>query len=306
MDDELGAAGQGLGRGGVHVADDHVGPEALLAQRVGPAVDPDEHRLDVADVGPQGAQVAAVVDPAHDDQARPVAEGGLEARQLDLAGQQLALLDHVLDGVASERVERLADLAARRVVAVADLRGVLHAALGDQLLAAPDPAAAHLDAVAVAQALEEAVVGQVDEVDAGLDDEQRPEVGIGAARRRAAVEDRAHADGDEVLGRDAVEVLVVDDRDVAGREVLGEDLSAPAEPRGAGDRALRDTGALVGGGTGRRARHGGHGGRVYAGARTSPPSRPPSGPRPSRPACRAFRAARAGGPPSRVESPRPW
>ena len=68
---------------GVHVADDHVRREALLEQRVRAAVDADEHRAHVADVRAQRAQVALVVDAAHDDQRGPVAEVGVEARQLD-------------------------------------------------------------------------------------------------------------------------------------------------------------------------------------------------------------------------------
>ena len=61
------------------------GLKPCLEDRVGAAVDADEHRLDVADVGPQRAQVALVVDAAHDDQHRAVAEVGVEARQLELA-----------------------------------------------------------------------------------------------------------------------------------------------------------------------------------------------------------------------------
>ena len=83
VDDQLGAAAQRRLRGGVHVADDHVRLEAFLEQRVGAAVDADEHGLEVADVGPQRLDVALVVDAAHDDQRRPVAEVGVEARQLD-------------------------------------------------------------------------------------------------------------------------------------------------------------------------------------------------------------------------------
>ena len=132
VDDELGAAAQRRLAGGVHVADDHVGLEALLEQRVGAAVDGDDPRLDVADVRAQHAQVLLVVDAAHDDQRRAVAEVGVEARQVDAPRQQLALLEHVLDRVLRERLERVADLAPALVGGGAHGGGLLHLAAGER------------------------------------------------------------------------------------------------------------------------------------------------------------------------------
>ena len=87
------------------------GRQARLQQRVGGAVDGDDHGPPVADERAQRAQVALVADAAHDHQRRAVAEVGGEARHLDPAGEQLALLAHVLDRVVREALERLADLA---------------------------------------------------------------------------------------------------------------------------------------------------------------------------------------------------
>ena len=56
VDDDLGAAAQRVVADRVHVPDDHVGPVAGLEQRVGAAVDADEHRAVVADVGAQGCR----------------------------------------------------------------------------------------------------------------------------------------------------------------------------------------------------------------------------------------------------------
>ncbi len=92
MDDQLRAATQRLVAGGVHVADDHVRREALGAQRVGPAVDGDEHRAHVANVGTQDAQVLLMLDTAHDDERGAVAEARGQLGQLDAAGQELALV----------------------------------------------------------------------------------------------------------------------------------------------------------------------------------------------------------------------
>ena len=60
----------------------------------------------------QRAQVASVADAADHDERGAVAEVGAEARQLDPAREQLALLAHVLDRVDGEALERLVDLAA--------------------------------------------------------------------------------------------------------------------------------------------------------------------------------------------------
>ena len=131
--DELGAAAQRRLAGGVHVADDHVRGQARLEQRVGAAVDGDDHRAHVPDERPQRPQVALVVDAAHDDERGAVAEVGREARQLDPAGQQLALLAHVLDRVAREALERLADLRRLASVSARTRSQVEHLAAGEQL-----------------------------------------------------------------------------------------------------------------------------------------------------------------------------
>jgi len=100
-----------------------------------------------------------------------------------------------------------------------------------QLAVAPDLGAADLDVLAALRASKEAVVGQVDEVDARLDEQQRAHVRIGAARRAPAVQHGGDARGDEILGGDAVEVVVVDDRDLAGaRRLVSTSCGGRARP----------------------------------------------------------------------------
>ncbi len=137
--DELSAAAQRSLAGGVHVADDHVRLQPLLQQRVGTAVDGDDHGTHVADEGAQRPQVALVADAAHDDERGAVAEVGGEARQLDSAGEQLALLAHVLDRVVREALERLPDLLAAQLRFGAHALEVEHLTAGEQL-----PLAQHL------------------------------------------------------------------------------------------------------------------------------------------------------------------
>ena len=86
--------------------------------------------------------------------------------------------------------------------------------------------------------VEQRVVGQVDEQDARFDEQLRAQVRIGARRGRAAVEHRRHARRDQLLGGDAVDVLVVDQRDVAAHEVVDQQLRPAARAHRAADRAL--------------------------------------------------------------------
>ena len=109
VDDQLGAAVQGRVRGRVHVAEDHVGLQALLERPVGAAVDADDERADVADVGAQRLDVAPVAVAADDDQDLAVAEAGPGRRELDRAGQQVGLAAHVGDRVLGEFGQRLVD-----------------------------------------------------------------------------------------------------------------------------------------------------------------------------------------------------
>ena len=81
-------------------------------QRVGAAVDPDEHRLEVADVRPDDPQVALVAGPARDDQRVPVAEPRLQRREVDPLGQQAALVAQVLHRVLGELRQRFGHAAA--------------------------------------------------------------------------------------------------------------------------------------------------------------------------------------------------
>ena len=109
VDDQLGAAGERGVRGRVHVAEDHVRLQPRLQHPVGAAVDGDDQRPHVADVGAQGFQVAPVALAADDDQDVPVAEGDAGRREVDRAGEDVGLLADVLDRVFGELGEDLVD-----------------------------------------------------------------------------------------------------------------------------------------------------------------------------------------------------
>ena len=241
----------------VEVADDDVGLEADVEQRVGAAVDADEHRLVLAQVGLQRLEVALVVVPAHDDHRVPALDLRAQRRQLDRLERDLRLLADVLERVLGELLELVADVGPRRLHrasmtsatsrtcprAISELVARHHAVgldvhdltLGDRHHLGPDV---------------------VDERDARLDDPDRPAVRVPARDRRRRVDHRAHAGGDEALGRDPVDVGVVDHRDLAGLHPPGEVLRPLVHP---GDRldgdALRARAGRRGALIRRRPRH---------------------------------------------------
>ena len=109
----------------VEVADDDVGLEPHLEQRVGATVDGDEHRLVLLDVRPQRAQVVAVVVAAHDDDRVPAADIDVERRELERLERELRFALHVLERVLGEVPQLDADHLPRVVHArfdVVDLR----------------------------------------------------------------------------------------------------------------------------------------------------------------------------------------
>ena len=223
--DELGAAAKRLLAGRVHVADDHVGRQAHLQQRLGAAVDGDDHRPLVADERPQRAQVALVLDAAHDERA----SSGRGSRWQSAAAR------------SARRAARAPRACARSCCARSAPAPRRSPCAGRRSRRAPSPRPEHLatcQQLAPAQhlarrclrgafgdarpagrrrrqRLEQPVVGQVHEQHARFDEQLRAHVGIGPRRGRVAVEHRRDACRHQLLGGDPVEILVVDQRDVA-------------------------------------------------------------------------------------------
>ena len=149
--DHLGAAAQHVVGDRVHVADDHVGGVAGLDQRVGAAVDADQHRLVLVDVRPQDVEVVLVVVAAHHDQHVPAGDPGLHLGHADAVEQQVALLLEVVHRVRRERLElhrqALAGVGHRGGHGV----GVLPDPGGDRLAAEQHGVALDADQVALVQ-----------------------------------------------------------------------------------------------------------------------------------------------------------
>ncbi len=240
MHDELRAATQRRLARRVHVPDDHPRGQPCLEQRVRTAVDRDEHWAHVANERPQRAQVALMIDAAHDHERRAIAKVRREPRQVDPAGQQFALLAHVLDRVVRKALQCLADLAPARLGLGAHPRQVEHLAAGHEpAVDAQHLLVAHRDRLAVGEPLEQRIVGQIHKMDARFDQQLRSQIRVGAAAGGAAVEHRHGARRDQLLGRYAVDVEVIDHRYVTALQMAHEQLRAPAHPRRTGHGAPR-------------------------------------------------------------------
>ena len=181
VDEDLGAGAQRAVRDRVHVADDHVGLEPGLEQRVGAAVDRDQHGLEVADVRADDPQVALVPGPARDDERVPVAEARLERREVDALREQAPLVAQVAHRVLGERLERLGHAALLRDQRAVELACLQHAPRREARAVAEDAAAAHGELLAVATPVEQLGAGRVDQPDAAADERERAGVREAAA-----------------------------------------------------------------------------------------------------------------------------
>ena len=239
MHDQLGTAGQGRVGDGVHVPDDEVRPVARFEQGVGAAVHADEDRSVLPDVRTQRDDVLLVVVAADHDQDLATLEVGLDVGNAHAVEQEVAFLAEVLHGVARERLE----------LGGQPRTGLLHRgrhgfrrlldALGHDVAPAVERLGVQAYGVALAQPTEHVRAYVVDQGDAGVDQDLRPEVGVAPADARRDVHDCGDAAAHERLGADPVQVDVVDDGDVAGLEALGEVLGPPVDANGAADAGER-------------------------------------------------------------------
>jgi hypothetical protein len=232
--DDLGTAAQDVVAHRVHVADDHVRSVAGLDERVGTAVDPDQHRPVVPDVGPQRLQVLLVVVAADDDQHVPALDLGGHVRDADAVEQQRALALHVLHRVGGEGLQLDRQPGPRLGHRLGDrLRGLLGALGEDGAVLQQQPVAVDADRRPLLDRRQHVLADAVDERDAGVDEDLGAEVGVAARRAGRGVDHRGHPAGDQRVGAHPVDVDVVDDRDVPGAQPLGEVLGAAVQPHGA-------------------------------------------------------------------------
>ena len=189
--------------------------EPDLAQRVRAAVDGDEHRPEVADVRAHHAEVGLVARPPRDDERVPVAEPGAERRHVD-PGRERRPPPRGGGRACSRRTPRArarrgsaarrAPPAGRPPRAPSPRRAASRSARSRR----PRSAAGRRPRARSKSAR----AGRVDQPDPRADELERPGVREPPGRRGRDVDDGADARLGELLGGDAVDVGVVDDRDV--------------------------------------------------------------------------------------------
>ena len=104
------------------------------------------------------------------------------------------------------------------------------------LLADEDGVSLDPHVYALMQRPEQIFAEVVHQRDAGVHQCFGPEIRVAAGDGRLRVEYGGHTDRDQRVGRDTVDVHVVDDRDVTGAQATDQALGTPVKPYGAADR----------------------------------------------------------------------
>jgi len=225
--DDLRPAPESCVRDRVHVSDDEVRTMPSLEQRVGPTVDADQDGPILTDIGPQRLQVVLVViAPNHHEGVTAVQHRG-DVGNPHAIEQQLAFAPEVLHRVGRERLE----LDRKPCPCVghggSDHVVVEKAALGHDHLTHVEGASVKTGALPVPQLEHHVLADVVDQRHACVHQDLWPKVRVAPGDRRRGVDHRHRLAGEQSLSADLVEVLMVDDRNVAGLEPLGQLLGAP-------------------------------------------------------------------------------
>ena len=215
VDDQLRAAAERAVGGAVHVAEDDVGLHAGLDHGVRAAVDGDDQRLDVADVGVERREVLAVGRPADDDQDLAAVEAdrgrgsGISPESRPLSSRTCSIVFIAKSAIAASIRERCS--ARRRSRSPTEGRAPSASVRPASRTSPPSSSTSR-----PGEHVEEGCAGRLDEDDPGAGEDQRPDVRVAVGRERRDVDDRHRPRGGEILGGDPVEVGMIDHRDLAG------------------------------------------------------------------------------------------
>ena len=154
----------------------------------------------------------------------------MQLRQRDGCEHEVGLALHVLEGVLGEPLELVADAGARFVHPTRDLVGAEDVTAAELLAAGQHGPVVEADLLTVRDGVHDRRTDVVDQQHARPDEAHRSAVRIPPRDRRGGVDHGDDAGVDQAVRRDAVDVGVVDDRDIAGFEALREVLGALADP----------------------------------------------------------------------------
>ena len=165
--------------------------------------------------------------PARDDERVTVAEARLERRKVDPLREQAPLVAQVAHGVVGEFLA--APPSRGRAGRPAPSSSSSAPSVRPEASCVPfenSMRAAHREPVAVAHLVEQVGAGSVDQPDSSAHERERAGIGESARLRLRDVDDDADTGLDQLLRRDAVEVGVVDDRDVVRARAGARDASS--------------------------------------------------------------------------------
>ena len=207
----------------------------IASERVGAAVDGDQHGLVLADVRAERLEVVLVVVTAHHHEGVAPAYSRAQRRELERLERDLRFGVDVRERVARERLELHADGPARFLHARFDLVGREQLPHCQLLVVAPERAVAQLQHFTFSDLVHDLGPDGVEQRDPGRHDPDRTTVGIAPRDRRSGVHDRGDPRRHQRVGRDPVDVAVIDDCDVARVDAPDEILRAPVGARGSFD-----------------------------------------------------------------------
>ena len=213
-------------------------------QRVGARSHSDQPRPVLADEPAQPAQVGDVVVARRDDEHLAAGQVDLHVRHADAVEQHRALAPHELDGVGGEGLELVGQPRLGLDQRVGHGVGGLRDTLGEHLLARVENAVVQAHPGAVLDGMQDLGADRVDQRDAGVDEDLRPQVGEAPGDRGSGVDDRGHVRGDQRVGGRPVQVDLVEHGDVAGPQPPQQRAGVPVDPRDTGDPGQLGPGAM--------------------------------------------------------------
>src|SRR6266550_7855759 len=164
-----------------------------------------------------------------------VTKARLHRRKLDPLRQQLSFLPQVAHRVLCKRLERFGDPAALFGELPFELPLIEHLPRRKASSIAVETGTAHGQQLALVHVFEETVSRHIDQADAAAHERKWSWIWKAAGLRGSDVDHDAHTGLEERFRRNAIEIRMVDDRDVVGREPLDEILRAAVQLRGPGE-----------------------------------------------------------------------
>src|SRR5262249_4851559 len=142
-------------------------------ERICPAIDPDEHRLEVADVRANDPEIPLVAGAAGNNERMAVAKTRLQRRGVDPPGEEPPLLAQVAKRVVGEGFERLRDAPALFRDRTRELVCRERAARGDAVAVPKDARPTDCEEVALGDVVEDRRARRIDQADASANEQER-------------------------------------------------------------------------------------------------------------------------------------